>query len=67
MTPGLRTSPAPDQSKVTCFNCNEVGHYAGSCLNPHQILRINEIGQDDHEVSGDEAHDEADSDSESEN
>jgi hypothetical protein len=69
-TPGPRPSPAPaiDPSKVTCFNCNEVGHYANACPNPRATPRINEIDQDTKDPS-DEANDidEDDADSESEN
>jgi hypothetical protein len=43
--PGLRssTTPAPDQSKVTCFNYGKAGHFASSCLNPRTTPRIHEI------------------------
>jgi hypothetical protein len=58
-----RASPAKDPSTATCFNCGEVGHFSSSCLNPRTTPRINEIGQDSYEASGDEATDEDPNDS----
>ena len=26
-----------DRSKIRCFNCNEMGHFATKCKNPRQI------------------------------
>ena len=53
MTPGLRPSLAPtiNPSKVTCFNCNEVGHYTNACPNPYITLKINKINQDTRDLS----------------
>ena len=53
MTPGLRLSLVPtiNPSKVTCFNCNEVGHYANTCPNPRITPRINKINQDTRDLS----------------
>jgi hypothetical protein len=66
--PGLRssTTPAPDQSKVTCFNYSKAGHFASSCLNPRTTPRIHKIQQDTN-ASGDKANDKDNADSKSEN
>ncbi len=68
-TPGLRTSPAPvaDLSKATCFHYGEVGHFVSSCKNPRKSPGINEIEHEYEALGDDEANDEADTDSESEN
>jgi hypothetical protein len=60
---------ATDPSKATCFNYGEVGHFAGSCLNPRTTLKINEIEQKNEEAFVDDEanNDEDDADSESEN
>lgn len=68
ITPGPRNSipPAADPTKATCFTCGEVGHYSKACPNPRATPRIQEI-EPDMEASGDEANDENETESESEN
>jgi hypothetical protein len=68
LTPGPRGSPPKDTdpSKVTCFNCSEVGHFASSCPNPRRTPRIHEIEQETGASGDDERTDEDDTD-ESEN
>ena len=69
MTLSLRSLPASaaDPSKATYFNCEQIGHFTSSYLNPYMTLKINEIKQKDIKAFNDEANKENDIDSKLEN
>lgn len=37
-SPSDPPAPRKDTSKVLCFNCKDLGHYARDCIEPHRKL-----------------------------